>query len=280
MTLRIWVAASAALVLAACGTQLQKTQGLEPTGAEFSQSLYTGYVELSQSEYNEADYRASDDFARRAQQAAAGQNVNPEEISARKLPTDEEAALVEARQRLMATLDGGGRERFPKLAATAQTSFDCWMQEQEENRQANDIAACREELNLALANLEEALAPPVAAVVAEPPAETRTFVVYFDFDDASLTDDAISKLAEAKSYAAEITAASVTVGGHTDLAGAAEYNDRLAMIRAELVANALSERGLDPSLVEGFGQSKPAVATPDGAPEALNRRVEITVAPE
>ncbi len=52
------------------------------------------------------------------------------------------------------------------------------------------------------------------------------------------------------------------------------------MIRAELVANALSERGLDPSLVEGFGQSKPAVATLDGAPEALNRRVEISVAPE
>ena len=282
MALRFWVSIGAALLLAGCGTQLEKTQGLEPTGPEFTQSLYTGYVDLSQSEYNEADYRASDAFARRAQLAAAGQIVMPEEISARRLPADEGPALTEARQRLMAALDGGARERYPQFAATAQTRFDCWMQEQEENRQPVHIAACRDEFNLTIAILEAALAPPVAAVTAEPgPApEPRTFVVYFDFDDASLTDGVISKLAEAQAYAGELAAASITVEGHTDLAGPTEYNDRLAMIRAELVANALRERALDPGSVNGFGQSKPAVATDDGMAEPLNRRVEITVAPK
>ena len=182
----------------------------------------------------------------------------------------------------MAALDGGGRERFPALAADAQVSFDCWMQEQEENFQPDDIAACLDDFNVALSDLETALAPAVAAVEPAPAPEPRTFVVYFDFDDASLTDAAKSKLADAQAYVDEFTAASVAVGGHTDRAGPNQYNDRLAQIRAELVAGALRDRGFDPSLidVQQFGESEPAVATPDGASEAMNRRVEITVIPK
>ena len=51
-------------------------------------------------------------------------------------------------------------------------------------------------------------------------------------------------------YGDELTDASVTVVGHTDRSGSSEYNDRLAQIRADLVADALRDRGFDSGSIE------------------------------
>ena len=59
--------AAAALIVAGCsGLELQRAQGLKPSGSEFSKNLYSGYIGLSKSEYGESDYRDSDTFALRA----------------------------------------------------------------------------------------------------------------------------------------------------------------------------------------------------------------------
>ena len=53
--------------------------------------------------------------------------------------------LSGARSRLIAAFGAGARKRAPKQAAEAQLRFDCWMQEQEENFQPDDIdAPCRQ----------------------------------------------------------------------------------------------------------------------------------------
>ena len=50
------------LAVAGCGGELGKTEGLEPQGDQFTQSLFGGYVDLAKSEYDEGDYRAANAF--------------------------------------------------------------------------------------------------------------------------------------------------------------------------------------------------------------------------
>lgn len=282
MLLRITSVALLGLVLAGCdlaGTKLEKAMHVSPEGSEFSRNLSQEYIDLSSSEYNEGDYKDSDSFAERAIQSGTGGMVAPEEISARQLPEDKVGELTSARQRLVGTLGKGAAEKLPAETARAQTSFDCWMQEQEENFQPDDIEACRSGFFAALEIVEDALKPkPVAETVAPPPApEAKRYLVYFDFDKAELSEPAKAVLETASSAARKLTGMTVTVDGYTDLAGAAGYNMELSKRRAMAVSEALIKAGIAPATVtaKAFGQTHPAIMTADGVPEAGNRRVEI-----
>lgn len=272
-----------AVVLAGCGTQLQKTEGLQASGDEFSKELFDGYLGLARSEYAEADYSDSDFFAARAQTVAADGAIGPQAIEARNLPTDRVPVLTGARDRLVAALADGAREKAASDVADAQVAFDCWMQEQEENFQPADIAACQQNFTLAMAKVDEALKPapePVQVAAAPQPAPPpRDFVVLFDFDDSELTDEAVAKLEEVASYAAQFERASLEIKGHTDRAGSNDYNDSLAKLRAAIVLDGLRKAGVDNAKVDvlGLGETLPAVATADGVAEPKNRRVTIRI---
>src|SRR3546814_9403997 len=87
--------------------------------------------------------------------AARGETVQPEAISARDLPGNMVGTLSSARARLMAVLADGAAQSDPIQAAEAQVAFDCWMEQQEENFQPDDIAACRDRFEAAMAILAE-----------------------------------------------------------------------------------------------------------------------------
>ncbi len=273
-----------ALAVAGCGTQLQRSEGLQASGNDFSKGLYDGYLTLARAEYGESDFADSDVFAQRAKAAAANSLVEPEKIDARALPANRVATLSGARDRLVTALNSGAREKAAADAASAQVAFDCWMQEQEENRQPADIAACQQQFTLAMASVEQAIAPPPPAPVAAAPApapspEPREFVVMFDFDDTTLSTEAAAKLQEAAVYAAGFSSAEVKILGHADRAGADDYNDALASLRAAMVADGLRKAGLSGAKldIEGRGEKEPAMVTADGVPEPKNRRVTILV---
>ena len=82
---------------------------------------------------------------------------------------------------------------------------------------------------------------------------------------------------DAACYANGPSYTEVQLVGHTDTAGSPEYNVRLSLERARAVAAALAREGVEPTKIrtEGRGESQPAVATGDGVPEPLNRRVTI-----
>ena len=82
----------------------------------------------------------------RAIAAGSGKKVLSKEVSARPLPADKVDVLKDARERLTAAFPKGATDKMPKEAATAQVMFDCWMQEQEENFQPEDIAASRADI--------------------------------------------------------------------------------------------------------------------------------------
>jgi outer membrane protein OmpA-like peptidoglycan-associated protein len=118
---------------------------------------------------------------------------------------------------------------------------------------------------------------PVAPAAA--PAPARTYLVFFDFDRADLTDRARQIIAEAAQNAGRTQTTRIEVAGHADRSGSPQYNQRLSQRRAEAVAAELSRQGIQRSqiTVQAFGESRPLVATADGVREPQNRRVEIVL---
>ena len=115
-----------------------------------------------------------------------------------------------------------------------------------------------------------------------PRVELSRQVIYFDFDDATLTNGAERKIRLLTDRVADLDDINVHVEGHADRAGPSDYNKALSEERAENVRNALIANGLPTSklkrmLTDSEGETDPAVVTADGVREARNRRVEISV---
>ena len=117
-------------------------------------------------------------------------------------------------------------------------------------------------------------APAVAA--AAPVAAARTYLVFFDWNKADLTDRARQIIGEAAS-ARGTGVTRIEVNGYTDRSGSDQYNQGLSTRRANAVAAELVRRGVPRNeiVTRGFGEANPLVPTADGVREPQNRRVEI-----
>src|SRR3954469_4480745 len=118
---------------------------------------------------------------------------------------------------------------------------------------------------------------PAAAVSGQ--AEPGRFLVYFAFDKATLDASARRVVAEAAGKYKRTGAAQVAVTGYADKAGRAEHNQVLSERRAEAGRRELARLGGESSAIQvaAEGENEPAVPTPDGVPEAGNRRVVIAM---
>ncbi|MGK7865693.1 OmpA family protein [Falsiroseomonas sp. E2-1-a20] len=124
--------------------------------------------------------------------------------------------------------------------------------------------------------------PPVVAPqapVAQAPEIARTYLVFFDFDRADLTDRARQIIGEAATNSQRAGVTRIEVSGHADRAGTPQYNQRLSERRAAAVASELERRGVPRAAmaIQAFGESRPLVPTADGVREPQNRRVEIVL---
>jgi len=97
--------------------------------------------------------------------------------------------------------------------------------------------------------------------------------VYFDFDKATLREDAREKL---RANAKQILAGSgtVTIEGHCDERGSEEYNLALGERRANSVRQYLGNLGVPSSRMRviSYGEAKPAVQGHDESAWRWNRR--------
>jgi outer membrane protein OmpA-like peptidoglycan-associated protein len=120
--------------------------------------------------------------------------------------------------------------------------------------------------------------PVVAPTPAAAPVAARTYLVFFDFDRADLTDRARQIIGEAATNSRTGTTR-IEVSGHADRSGTPQYNQRLSERRAQAVAAELERRGVARSAmsIQAFGESRPLVPTADGVREPQNRRVEIVL---
>ena len=275
------------LALAACETASQNSalysQGQTACGTAtgFNAGLCTGYAQLAREEGNPyADYRVDaksvDYYSQKAIAAGAGDTVLPTMVAQRTLPAGSIAEVTDARSRLMAALDGNGRTRAAQDAAMAQTNYDCWLEQLEEDYQPQDIARCRQNFLDALGRVEAALrpAPPPPPVAA--PAQPEPFLVFFDFDRATITPESARIIRQAADRAKATGAAGIQVIGYTDRSGSVAYNLRLSVRRANAVKDELVRNGIPAGeiSVEGRGEADPLVPTADGVREPQNRRAE------
>ena len=111
--------------------------------------------------------------------------------------------------------------------------------------------------------------------------ETQAFVILFDFDSRNLNAGSEIILDTVATIARRGQQIRIFATGHADTSGPDSYNQMLSRQRLETVHQAFVERGITPERIdlEAFGEKRPRVVTPDGAPDSRKRRVEIIVGP-
>jgi OOP family OmpA-OmpF porin len=295
---RLTFLAAAMLGLAACSSGLDD-MGSGATGTPFTQALSKDYSDLSNqaadlpppaeeesfwdslNPFSGPDTSVSDAlseaFAAKASTAAAGSEPELEPASG--------AEAVAVRSRLARAI-AAGKDRFPDQAARAQADYDCWMLYGTAPIAAAAAQGCRSALDTSLPALESAArpapppmpAPAPAPVTQAPPAD---YTVYFDFDSWTLTAEDLKVLTDVIDTARSGGQSHITVVGHTDTSGAADYNQRLSVHRANVVVEALVDMGARRSAIaaSGVGESDLAVQTEDGVKEGKNRRAVIGLQP-
>lgn len=109
--------------------------------------------------------------------------------------------------------------------------------------------------------------------------------VHFEFDSATLTQDAENRLDNVVNALQAAEDINVRIEGHTDSIGSAAYNLDLSQRRADSVKTYLVNHGISASrmITRGYGETQPVAPNnePDGsdnpAGRAKNRRVELEV---
>lgn len=258
------------------GRELEKVEKVAPPANSYDKALFEGYLTLSRTEYNEGDYRDSDVFARRAEAAARGETSEPEAISSRDLPVDLLNVAANQRRRLVVAQFLGARQAIPDQAAEAQLAFDCWMQEQEEDFQIDDIADCVERFDRAMERIDVVINP---TPIPEPTVKLPRLVleVFFDFDSAEITTEAKKNIAAFAAWVPSYKSPVVSVVGNADQSGSVNYNFELSQRRADAVARALEALGVTVEGVFARGDQVPVMDLIDRAPERMNRRVLMIV---
>ena len=171
-----------ALLLAGCGPTFdyEALRRQETAGDHFSAALSREYKAFALYEVDcMYDWPDAAHFGDKAMLSARGVVPTPERLSDSRLPATATGAIA---------------------AAHAQARFDCWVEQQGENWQIDDIARCSDDLHAALAELEKAeLATGAASVhlavyehgVREGPAASEAYALFFAFDRADLAAEKI-----------------------------------------------------------------------------------------
>ena len=111
--------------------------------------------------------------------------------------------------------------------------------------------------------------PPIAPIAPMPPqAGPRTYLVFFDWDRADLTDRARQIVAQAAEASTHTSYTKIEVQGNADLSGTHAYNQRLSLRRAETVAAELVRRGVPRTAIAIEAFWRLASAGPDRAGRA------------
>jgi outer membrane protein OmpA-like peptidoglycan-associated protein/opacity protein-like surface antigen len=142
-----------------------------------------------------------------------------------------------------------------------------------------DVASHSNNLVVGLRYVFGARAPVAPAAAAPAPAPTRSYLVFFDWNRADLTDRARRIIADAAAARSTQAVTRIEVQGHTDSSGLPRTNQALSERRAAAVSAELVRLGVPRAeiVAQGFGQQRLLVPTGDNVREPQNRRVEIVL---
>ncbi len=269
------------LVLAGCGTWTAESYLHETiSGDSFNACLAREYQERATSEaYVDCNWVDTATIVEKGRAAAAGETVLPWDPATRGVLASDLPELQDARAKLLAALDNGGRTDADRACkcAKAQRYYDGWVEQASDNKLGVNGSwlggeggpVQPERVKAEKAAFYEALtACEAKAVVAAGP-----WTIYFGFNKYNLTPEAQAVIQEI----AKSSASTFAVVGHTDTVGSNAYNDALGQRRANSVANAIKANGKEVATATSDGKRNLAVKTGDGVREPLNRRAVISV---
>jgi len=112
-----------------------------------------------------------------------------------------------------------------------------------------------------------------------PTADSIERTIYFPFNETVLSDDERQKLDETLREISGKDIKSILIEGHADRAGGDVFNQRLSLLRADVVREYLMAGGAsrEQIFIRGFGETTPAHPTIDGERNPLNRRTRIII---
>ncbi len=286
MKKNILIAVAGLFVLSGCSTySLEKLRHTTPKGSAFQNALAKLYMDFSDAEEKDYDWQDSWYFADKGLLAAYGKDVTPEDLNNWNIPVSELHALEIARGNLITALTPEKLKSKPDAAARAQFNFDCWVEQQEENWQIEDIEACRNGFKQALAELggvrenpskkiekpakksieksiEKTTEKPVE-IIAEKPVKktvdkkplvsTTSFVVFFEAKQIALTPAGSNVLGDvAKTISSANDDYEVII---IDSSEAKKDNAKLSTERIQSVKKWLVEAGAKDSAIKTDGKA-------------------------
>jgi len=119
---------------------------------------------------------------------------------------------------------------------------------------------------------------PAKEVQKESVTQSRNFLIFYDWNKSSLTDQASNILRRAADTVKRTRGVTrIELTGHADTTGSKAYNDGLSKRRAATAKQELVRLGIPANLIAtyGRGEEQLLVPTADGVMEPQNRRVEI-----
>ena len=283
--------------LASCSqsyTNLQNSS-LKPSD-QLSKYLLIAYKEKADFEAQKMhDWNSAKLYSEKALNAAQGIKILPQKISYWKISSNKNYEISKGFDNLMIVYEDAS-SIDPFNLAKAISSLDCWAEQLEEKWQTWDITKCRNDFLEAMhqiyhgikkykqknieseKNLIQKKIKNNTAIVTENINKEILQIIYFDFDDASLSNVSINNL---KNFINQhkLKINKYIIVGHTDRKGEKDYNYKLSLRRALNVKFILLNMGIDNKLITllGKGEESPAIKTPDGTPHPANRRAEIKI---
>ena len=118
-----------------------------------------------------------------------------------------------------------------------------------------------------------------AKTLAQEPRPPLRYRLYFATGTSDMTAEAKAEISSISAAIQTAKSCDLSVIGHSDRVGNDETNKDISLQRADKVAKALMNRGVESRCmdVRYYGENDPAVATADNVAEPLNRRVEVEV---
>ena len=105
--------------------------------------------------------------------------------------------------------------------------------------------------------------------------------ILFDVGSATLKPQSHESIQKISDVLVKYPKTEITVAGHTDSTGKADYNQKLSERRANSVKLVLAEKGISPARVSsiGFGADQPIASNATDEGKRQNRRVELRIVP-
>ncbi len=217
---------------------------MELATTEYTPWLQKDYKALALFEYDEMyDYDSARHFARKSVRAGKGEIPKPDAVSSRDIKAQYVQEATQMYDTVMSYYAKGKTYTYPKEMARLHVSYECWLEQIEEDVQPNHIMRCKDYFYDALSKMPDP--PPPLPVPVAPIPKPASITIFFDTGSAIIAEAERQKIIEAINNP-EVARTSIVVDGYTDTLDTSSHNMKLSQRRSESVKKALLE--IDPAL--------------------------------